>query len=142
MGGTKLASLKFNPLSNPLSVSLFPRACLQSRKELLSGGHNHSPKPFPDLLRGVHQRLPSAVMGKTGRFGFGSVFAAFLAFSFAANFCFILRATSTPYPAETSRRTAQCQGRSKTRPLGRSKSRPVDSCSVVVGLRGRGASGA
>ena len=35
-----------------------------------------------------------------------------------------------------------CQGRSKTRPLGRSKSRPVDSCSVVVGLRGRGASGA
>ena len=35
-----------------------------------------------------------------------------------------------------------CQGRSKTRPLCRSKSRPVDSCSFVVGMRGRRASGA
>src|SRR5258707_13990131 len=35
-----------------------------------------------------------------------------------------------------------CQGRSKTSPLWRSKSRPVDSYVVVVGLRGRRASGA
>jgi hypothetical protein len=35
-----------------------------------------------------------------------------------------------------------CQGRSKTRPAWRSKSRPVDDCVVVVGLRGRRASGA
>ena len=37
---------------------------------------------------------------------------------------------------------AFCQGRSKTRPLGRSKSRPVDSCSFVVDMRSRRASGA
>jgi energy-coupling factor transporter ATP-binding protein EcfA2 len=36
----------------------------------------------------------------------------------------------------------RCQGRSKTRPVWRSKSRPVDGCVVVVGLRGRRASGA
>ncbi len=36
----------------------------------------------------------------------------------------------------------RCQGRSKTRPVWRSKSRPVDSSVVVVGLRGRRASGA
>jgi hypothetical protein len=36
----------------------------------------------------------------------------------------------------------ECQGRSKTRPVWRSKSRPVDSCVVVVVLRGRRAAGA
>ncbi len=36
----------------------------------------------------------------------------------------------------------KCHGRSKTSPVWRSKSRPVDSCVVVVGLRGRRVAGA